>query len=87
MDRGLLAEAHPLGGRVCVCVCVCVAEAMGPLSWVIQDPIMVTPMSQLALPSLPGRGETGPRHLYSGKLLAGEGWAVGGGFPMLGPSP
>ena len=57
------------------------------LSWVIQDPIMVTPMSQLALPSLPGRGETGPRHLYSGKLLAGEGWAVGGGFPMLGPSP
>ena len=32
MDRGLLAEAHPLGGRVCVCVCVCVcvAEAMVP---------------------------------------------------------
>ena len=32
--RGLLAEAHPLSGRVCVCVCarvcVCVAEAMVP---------------------------------------------------------
>lgn len=42
---------------------------------------------QLSLPSLPGRGGSGPRHLYPGKLLAGGGWAVGGGFPMLGPSP
>ena len=44
-------------------------------------------MDQLALTSLPDRGGSGPRHLYPGELLAGGGWAVGGGFPVLGTSP